>query len=1547
MSENTREAFRKGHSAVAVEATAAGHVLSVATPDLAEQLAVAKFGPLSKLDGTLTGLFWNAQGSGADAVSVSSDYVVIDAVSQSGDGDGLLKALESLGLVSGGAFGAMASGLLPVTALESVAAQADLAFARSSASLANVGLTTSQGDASMEADVARATYGVDGSGLKIGVLSDSYDNKGGAGTDIFTDDLPDLGVTVLDDLSGGGSDEGRAMLQLIHDVAPGADLSFHTAFTGQANFAQGILDLRTDGADVIVDDVIYFAEPFFQDGIIAQAVDQAVADGALYFSSAGNQARDSYESAFVDSGIDLDLGSFQVDAHDFDPGAGVDAFQAVTIGGGSTITISFQWDEAFFSVSGGLGAQNDTDIFLFDSAETTLVDSSSSNNIGGDPLEILQFTNNGSTNTFNIAIGRFTGADPGLMKYVTFGSFNILEHDTNSGTTAGHAAASGGQAVAAAFYDETPAFGTNPPLVEPFSSAGPTTILFDTAGNRLSVPDVRQTPQITALDGTNTTFFGSDISQDPDGFPNFFGTSAAAPHAAAAAALIIDGVPGLLPEDVYRVMQVTAIDMDDPLTAGFDVGVDSRTGYGLIQADDALAALNADPAGTAGDDVIAGRSATDAISGGGGSDALYGLSGDDTLTGGTGDDVLEGGAGSDTFVIASGDGADIIVDFFSGPGVEDIIDLTGIAGIDDFADVQAAASLDGSDTVLAFSGGDSLRLLDVAPTDLVADDFLTDNTSEPLTPDLVAGLNLWLDASDAGTVIDTGSDGDVDAWTDKSAAGNAVDQGSAARQPGIDAAGINGLTSIGFDGADDYLAAADSAALNTGGPYDGKTLTFAFETGADVASRQVLYEQGGSSRGLNTYVDGGQMYLGGWNRAETVWGPSFVNATLSANTTYVASLVVDGVSGTLEGYLNGVSTGALAGVDLLHNHGGDIGLGAANEHTYFHDGASTVAEGFFFDGEIGEVAFYDGALSAADRAGVEQYLADKWLTDPNNTPPVALDDGPFPATEDVPLTILAVDLLVNDSDGDSDPLQIASVAGVVGGTPVLNGSGAAVDFAPAADFSGPASFTYTVSDGRGGLDTATVNVDIAPVNDPPDAVDDGPVLTAEETAVVIDVLANDDDVDGDGIAIDSVTQGAGGSVAINPDDTVTYTPNTGFSGADSFTYTITDGTGAFDTATVSVTVGNALTPDLVAGLNLWLDASDAGTVIDTGSDGDVDAWTDKSAAGNAVDQGSAARQPGIVAAGINGLTSIGFDGADDYLAVADSAALNTGGPYDGKTLTFAFETGADVASRQVLYEQGGSSRGLNTYVDGGQMYLGGWNRAETVWGPSFVDATVSANTTYVASLVVDGVSGTLEGFLNGVSMGALAGVDLLYGHIGDIGLGAANEHTYFHDGASTVAEGFFFDGEIGEVAFYDGALSAADRAGVEQYLADKWLGGSSNTALAAGQGNDTIIDFGAEPSRADVIDLTGVESISNSGDIQVAPKEQDTVLSFSGGDDSLAGDNGQDVLAGGSASSLNIADVLDMGGTGEGGGTGPEVFAAGAAPDLQSLLPDPVSDPLI
>ena len=194
----------------------------------------------------------------------------------------------------------MVSATIPAHELETLGELPSLHLARPVIRpLTNVGLVTTQDDAALLADDARAQFGVDGSGVKIGVLSDSFDCLAGATTDSTNGDLPAAGVTVLQELVGcAGTDEGRAMLQLVHDIAPGAELLFHTAFGGQAVFANGISSLRSAGADIIIDDVIYFAEPMFQDGIVAQAADTAVADGATFFSSAGNSGRDSYEAAF-------------------------------------------------------------------------------------------------------------------------------------------------------------------------------------------------------------------------------------------------------------------------------------------------------------------------------------------------------------------------------------------------------------------------------------------------------------------------------------------------------------------------------------------------------------------------------------------------------------------------------------------------------------------------------------------------------------------------------------------------------------------------------------------------------------------------------------------------------------------------------------------------------------------------------------------------------------------------------------------------------------------------------------------------------------------------------------------------------------------------------------------------------------------------------------------------------------------------------------------------------------------------------------------------
>ena len=116
-----------------------------------------------------------------------------------------------------------------------------LQFARPSYAMVNTGSVDSQGDAAMRADDARALFGVDGTGITVGTLSDSFDRFFGAAGDVASDDLP-AAIVVLDD-SVAGTDEGRAMMQIIHDVAPGTGQAFHTAFGGQADFALGIQEL--------------------------------------------------------------------------------------------------------------------------------------------------------------------------------------------------------------------------------------------------------------------------------------------------------------------------------------------------------------------------------------------------------------------------------------------------------------------------------------------------------------------------------------------------------------------------------------------------------------------------------------------------------------------------------------------------------------------------------------------------------------------------------------------------------------------------------------------------------------------------------------------------------------------------------------------------------------------------------------------------------------------------------------------------------------------------------------------------------------------------------------------------------------------------------------------------------------------------------------------------------------------------------------------------------------------------------------------------------
>eukprot|EP00898_Chlorokybus_atmophyticus_P000969 jgi/Chlat1/1873/Chrsp141S02182 len=195
------------------------------------------------------------------------EYVLIDATAKPGQAEALVEQLKALNAVS-------------------VSVAGDYRWPPK---------VQSQGDKAMRADALKAMVpGLTGAGVKVGVLSDSYNALGGAAKDVASGDLP-AGVVVLKDITKG-TDEGRAMLQLVHDVAPGSPLYFYTAHNGLADFANGIKALAQNGCKVIVDDVSYFAEPYFEDGILAQAVDQVKAAGSAYFSSAQNQAREAWET---------------------------------------------------------------------------------------------------------------------------------------------------------------------------------------------------------------------------------------------------------------------------------------------------------------------------------------------------------------------------------------------------------------------------------------------------------------------------------------------------------------------------------------------------------------------------------------------------------------------------------------------------------------------------------------------------------------------------------------------------------------------------------------------------------------------------------------------------------------------------------------------------------------------------------------------------------------------------------------------------------------------------------------------------------------------------------------------------------------------------------------------------------------------------------------------------------------------------------------------------------------------------------------------------
>ncbi|WP_159240282.1 CFI-box-CTERM domain-containing protein [Zhongshania aliphaticivorans] len=503
-----------------------------------------------------------------------------------------------------------------------------------------VGAVTSRAPKAMRSDLAASALGVDGSGQTIGIISDSF-----AQTSIVRDgntvpaqfgagilqgsrqqdsgDLPAL-ISILRDDVPDGTDEGAAMGELIHDAAPGAAMIFHAAGRSRAEMADAIDQLCMNGrADIVVDDILFLNESAYQDDVPALAASNCVSKGIPYLTAAGNDRDQAYRYVYKDLMANVDepgLSRFPSgnDLHNWSS-AGDDPFLELRIPANSTVYAVLIWNQPNSSINSANGAQIDLDLYATTAESVAALNPSSrhfyarstdeqgtTGNPRGDASEVVILTSGASPETFYLAVEHFDGNQDEIPQHsgvplefrllLTGDELVSVEYEYNGPSIWGHSSAPGIASVAAVPWWESPeyrpeAYDTIEIDPEPFSSrGGDITIQFDSNGQY--APQIRTTPHFAAIDGNNNTVLGSSIvpSEDgePDNFLNFYGTSAAAPNAAAVFALLKEAYIGVSPAQLIESVTNTAIDVKGVRA---NQGNDEVTGSGLINAEAAASYL--------------------------------------------------------------------------------------------------------------------------------------------------------------------------------------------------------------------------------------------------------------------------------------------------------------------------------------------------------------------------------------------------------------------------------------------------------------------------------------------------------------------------------------------------------------------------------------------------------------------------------------------------------------------------------------------------------------------------------------------------------------------------------------------------------------------------------------------------------------------------------------------------------------------------------------------------------------------------------------------
>ncbi len=436
------------------------------------------------------------------------------------------------------------------------------------------GSVNTEGDSVLRSDEVRDTLGIDGSGVDVCVISDGVDNMASAQA---SGDLPDT-ISIDPSLPGSG-DEGTAMLEIIYDIAPGANLFFSGPSTSLEMLES--IEFCAGSSHVTVDDLGFPLEPYFEDGPVAEEARNAVEHGVVYVSAAGNEADGNhYQAEYVDTDPLTDANN-----HDFGlaSGGGSQTLMGAGILPGKTAGVILQWNDPSLgdTVDGIGGSSNDYDLFIVPltpnfqcnppavDLDGLMVCASIFTQDGDDdPIEAIVITNTSQIAPLlvNIVIDRFSGESRTLEMFISptgvFLDFGVAED-----SIFGHPAVSEVISVGAVPFDD-------PLSVEPFSSEGPSTIFFPAF-------EQRPKPDVVAPDRVSVT--GAGGFGVPTAKSLFAGTSAAAPHVAGVAALILDANPSLTPSGVKDALTNTAIELGSVSVASF-LNRDSVSGFGLVDA---------------------------------------------------------------------------------------------------------------------------------------------------------------------------------------------------------------------------------------------------------------------------------------------------------------------------------------------------------------------------------------------------------------------------------------------------------------------------------------------------------------------------------------------------------------------------------------------------------------------------------------------------------------------------------------------------------------------------------------------------------------------------------------------------------------------------------------------------------------------------------------------------------------------------------------------------------------------------------------------------